>query len=765
MVMTFVEAYQARRDGGNVLYFGSSISIRSQLSRASVGGESLGKFFYTSCHKGFFDGQSLPTGQLPRLTCVYSPVDPIGLVNTTNPSWVAIDCDSVVQLPWLRDLLDYLSNRQIATVAWSSNPLSQVRRDFIGAGAESFIWPLRVLCDERARGTVSNNEVGAILRGDICSRDIVPCQITGVEADSFSAFLRAADHELARGMNDQDGRLSRDALQVAYRLLRTLERLCVPLAHYEVEADHYWGIHSIAHLRSGLDRFIKAVGDLPVANFLEAARRQIEEITDWLGEHQPPLWGALIDLCIEDTPSDIDRLFVFGGQSHAQMFLNAMATQERVSQNTLAEMRIFPVSVSQLVRRLTDRQKHSESNVDSTGIIDFLPSGDRPCLATVVGIPSEYVCRTLGPLLAIEHLEILHYPHQVSRLDRLVAHLDAALDTPHDVWMATLRSLAGESRTEPVQRQRRTHFQLAAVRNIQGRPLPTSSFRGFSPLWESGTRDDAIHYLFASDAGGEFADDGAISLIGTDDSRNEERDSTPVTVAKAIQIDFLGGWRGTFAPQQRLNFISADGILSSRTAASAHTGDRVLYIFGNRQQTLYELIVSRIHDEPEIQVHLNFIQRWQEEVQRQFRIWIQKGHTVDELFREMRRRGSSLRTSLAIRLWCEGLTLRPRDQEDLLRVAEILDMPFTRQCHEQVHRAGDRIHGLHIQVSLRLRYWLQHGAMETDMRNDVIDERTGLTFGDIQDALLPLKVRRLEEVDGPFDFMSLGQIERTDSHA
>ena len=288
--MTFVEAHQAKRDGGNVLYFGSSISIRNQLSRASVHGDSLVKFFDTSCHKGFFDGQSLPTGQIPRLACVYSPVDPIGVVNATDPRWVAIDCDRVGQLPWLRDLLDYLSNRQIVTVAWSSNPLSQVRRDFIDAGAESYVWPLRVLCKERAEKTVSKNEVGAILRGDLCSRDIIPCQITGAEADSFSDYLRTAGHGLAKGMDFKDGRLSRDALHVAYRLLRTLEHLCVPLADYEVEADHYWGVSSIAQLHNGLDSFVKAVQGLPVANVLEETRRKLEEATDWLGEHQTPLW-------------------------------------------------------------------------------------------------------------------------------------------------------------------------------------------------------------------------------------------------------------------------------------------------------------------------------------------------------------------------------------------------------------------------------------------------------------------------------------------
>ena len=554
LIMTFVEANQANRDGGTVLYFGSSISIRNQLSRASVGRESLAKFFHTSCHRGFFDGELPPTGQLPRLACVYSPVDPIELVKMINPTWVAIDCDGVVQLPWLRDLLNYLSSRRIATVGWSSNPLSEVRRDFSDAGAKSFIWPLRVLCNESAETTVSDYEVGAILRGDLCSREIVPCQITGAEADSFSVLLQATERELAKANNVADGRLACDALHVAYRLLRTIERLCVPLADYEVESEHYWGVSSIAKLQKGLDRFIEAVTGLPIANVLEAARSSMQQATHWLTEHHPPLWGALIDLCLEDMPDDIDHLFVFGGQSQAQMFMNAMATHERVSQDALVEMRIFPVSMSSLVRRLTNEDRHIRSGVDSNGTTEYLSSVDHPCMATVVGIPNRYVYGILGPLLAIEHLEILHYPHQTSRLEWLVAHLDTALHPSQHDWTNTLRHLAGESRTSILQRTHHRHFQLAPTRNIQDRPLPTSTLRNSESIWESGTTEEAIHYLFASDPSGESEADGVLSLDGTDDSRSEECDPVPMTVSNAIQIDFLGGWRGTFAPEQLPEF-------------------------------------------------------------------------------------------------------------------------------------------------------------------------------------------------------------------
>ena len=103
--------------------------------------------------------------------------------------------------------------------------------------------------------------------------------------------------------------------------------------------------------------------------------------------------------------------------------------------------------------------------------------------------------------------------------------------------------------------------------------------------------------------------------------------------------------------------------------------------------------------------------------------------------------------------------MRPRDPQDLVRLAEILDMPFCREFHFQIHQAGKRIHGVHIQLSLRLRQWILAGAGVHAMRSDLVDAETGLTFGDIQDAIELLEILSVEELVGPFYRGSLGHIE------
>ena len=90
----------------------------------------------------------------------------------------------------------------------------------------------------------------------------------------------------------------------------------------------------------------------------------------------------------------------------------------------------------------------------------------------------------------------------------------------------------------------------------------------------------------------------------------------------------------------------------------------------------------------------------------------------------------------------------------------ILEMPFTSEHYERIHKAGERIHGLHITLSKHLNSWIQRGASKTELHNEIIDETTGLSFSDIRDSLVLLNVESISEKAGPFDKSSLNRIER-----
>ena len=108
--------------------------------------------------------------------------------------------------------------------------------------------------------------------------------------------------------------------------------------------------------------------------------------------------------------------------------------------------------------------------------------------------------------------------------------------------------------------------------------------------------------------------------------------------------------------------------------------------------------------------------------------------------------------------------MRPRDVEDLRRLSDVLEMPFTSKCYKLIHNAGDRLHGLHIQLSRRLKAWIMKGASGGHMRDEIIDNELQLTFGDVQDALLLLEVLDVREISGLFFTSTLGALRRSDTH-
>jgi len=757
LVKTFVHAAESQAAAGNVLYFGSRIGIRNQLEHAFLSGKPVTSFFQTLCTKGALDVQLAATGPLPRLLCVYSPVDPVSLVEQIKPSWVAIDCDESTELEWLRVLLNALERRRIPTVAWSSNPLSAVHQDFKEIGGRRFAWPLRSLCEHVSVAGERIIPIDSVLSARIRSKNIVPCEITGQDADAFAVLVHKAEVDLAKGLGMANGRLSRDAFLVAYRLLRLLERLPVPLANYEQNFGKYWGLSSVAGLSSAVTKFAEALEqyDSKIASHLKKAQSAIDHIREWLLEHNPPLWDALIDLCIEDCPREAERFLVFNSDSHARIFVEALASQEQTPPETLRDLHIFPMSLTALLRRYaTNRDDNLPVETQ-----DSASPRNRPWEISVMGIPSDHVYRRLGPVLASDMLEIVHYPHQRKRLEALIDCLNEALSPCQVEWGSTLAHLAGRATNGHAHSAGSKRFHLAAPRMIQGRSHSGVVFTSPEPLWQPGTTLDALQFLFAGDDGADETR-SLLPLHDEADGTTQIDDKAAVTVDAAVRLRFSGGWVGLFAVDQRLNFVTTDEKLKQRMATTASVGDRVLYILGHRQQSLYDLVVSRVHDDPEIQMHLDYIGNWQREARERFTDWTRSGKTIEDLHREMIARGTTIQSGLAIWNWCEGRTLRPNDKEDLRRLADILNLPFTRKCYLQIHRAGDRIHNLHIQLSLRLRSWIKQGAASTEMRDALIDQGSGLTFGDIQDALLVLKVVEVTEMAGPFYCQNLGTIER-----
>ncbi len=114
----------------------------------------------------------------------------------------------------------------------------------------------------------------------------------------------------------------------------------------------------------------------------------------------------------------------------------------------------------------------------------------------------------------------------------------------------------------------------------------------------------------------------------------------------------------------------------------------MLVVSGVRRQSLYELLLARLHGMPGVEIHVALIQRWHDDLaQGYYERWQQQGNGLDDLLADIQRIGSAIKTTQALRGWGTGATYSPDAASDILRVAQVLG---------RLHARGARISEVHV---------------------------------------------------------------------
>lgn len=762
LAMSGVGSIKAGTEGGCVIYFGTTLGIRSQLADISFGKTQLSSVFSQTYGRSTPRAPMKTVGRLPSVICVYSPFDPIDLVLRYQPCWVAIDCGDARSIQWVPSLLNCLRERLVPVIAWTSNPLSSIIKEFLSVGAQIFKWPcMGIGCDSLDIGDTESSEVFDMFTKSPRVASIVPCLINGQAPKALSDHFSRAQRALAAVMREKPRRLGRDTVAAGWRYLRALERVAIPIDLFDSESDHYWGIYSISLLRHTYEKFVCAVQSESsnIREQLEVAKCHLDFVECEFREKGPPRWNALIELCLEDKADGDGRVLVFSGPARKAMFIFALLARKNTSESDLADMGVWLCSFNDAMSELEKKFSgvgEENASVNSDNGVHVGPPLDMTWGLFHVALPNQTLSEKMTPFLRLGRFEVLLYPHQLPALSRLACGWGDALGNDLAGVTKALSTLARVEtpntlpETEPATRE-------CEARTIAGRPLPKELTEPIKDLWQPSLEVDEVASLFADEDVGPLGEDD--QLIFEEETKQDEIQT--LIVDKALEITFADGWRGLFALDMRLNVIqtTSRGVRRDRRyARSLRKGDRIIYISDQKRQSLYELVLSRVHRHPSIEIHLALIRQWQTEIHQGYAKWCRQGKTLSGLFSEMRKRGTQLETEVAPRFWAIGCTLRPRDRKDMQRIAEILDLPFTLQHYKRIHAAGERIHGLHISLSRRLNAWIQGDA--TGMGDDLIDGATGLTFSDVRDSLIILRVESVSEIPGPFDKSSLGGIER-----
>lgn len=103
-LQTFDKHKVTDSEAGNVVYFGTSVGIRQHLENVFIDGKGLKNFFDTSVGRSAHNLKSVGKS-IPKLNCIFTPIDATEVLQKLNPEWIAIDCDDSEELPWLESVL------------------------------------------------------------------------------------------------------------------------------------------------------------------------------------------------------------------------------------------------------------------------------------------------------------------------------------------------------------------------------------------------------------------------------------------------------------------------------------------------------------------------------------------------------------------------------------------------------------------------------------------------------------------------------------
>lgn len=759
LIRHWLDSRELGRSEGPVLYFGTTVGIRDHLALTTIHGMriTLAEVFrQQNLTRGGREGPLVKGSQpLPQVITAYAPTDPAAMIERYRPKWIAADCGDAPRAEWVHAAVQAAREKGLPVVAWGRNPLSECTQEFIKTGT-LITWPPSIS---------GYSDLEAILSQPTAC-ELQPLLLEGPDVEAITTPLQNATRLLAQSARQTGGPLTKDSIAIHYRYLRALENLAVPFDFHEVEAPRFWGLKSFNQIRAGCESFRKACGRLLPE--LAQASAELDRAAELLRQAEPPLWSALGNLTIEGAPKNQARLITFSSAARKQLFLYALLARLNLTEDDLRSIGTWVVSLEDL--RRWERLKEDPSLADGAN-----PGPSLRALwhCVLAGAPSPTVATKLLPVILQPQVEVVVHPHQTGALSRLAKDFTSRLnETPANLALL-LKNLTNNSSMAVAPRvPPRIAFRKPLKLTVkEGKRIPAPDGQ---PIWAAEDPVKEVARLLSADG---YADDedAGVSDQAEPAEMPSEAEPTNLWCDEAMEVQFDQNLMARFAPEEQINLIvsTANGIkVEERFVRSLKPNDRVLFIDGLRRQNLYELIISRVHRHPSIELHLAMISRWQHELKMAFNRWRLKAFSepaepnetgprdVAGLLKRLQAQGSAITCELTISFWLDGTTLCPIDDRDLRRVADILDLDFVRQNYRRIDQAASRLRGLHRGLSKGLNRWLGHQATKLSAQDDddMIAPELGLRFGDIRNSLHILRVLNTRLVKGPFLREQLGKL-------
>ncbi len=783
LIIDSADRIQGNIRGGQVLYFGSTVGIREHIGKVSLNKLPLDSVFSqkersqrlqaTQIPKGRSDKRNTGSFNLPSVLCIYAPGDPAAVCRDNKSNWIAVDCGDKGKLRWIKPLTEYAVSHNIPLIAWIQNPLSLVVDEFKESGGEVFIWP----SPEKGRSLPSikaplHDGLHALFNSQ--ERSIWPVAVSSSSDNIGIELLHQAYIALSRVNIEKAGRIVIGTTQLCWRYLRAMENLCVPLEFFEAESESFWGVSNLARISQALDKYIQslAVNKSSYYGVLGDIQGYLRDAHEWFEKGNSVLWNALANICVDNIASGTARLLVFPTQANRKLFSLALLAYHNVTEDDLKKLRVGLITLHDLYDLLTLSSQSTSEQVQVMRLLSGLPSADLDWQYLVVGLPSWTATSYLSPMLKRQDIRVVLYPYQETALVRRVERWNSLI-YPNIVECADALALVAKKKrpnVDPFDIPPKLRVRSSDVINIQS-PTKTSNGDERKAAWQ--------HYDFREEAALlmnaelDYEESSFDLAVNTEESGAVKPHQKSEFVEVALRVEFITGEYLYFSIDDKVNvvMVTNKGVTTDeRYVASLRTGDRIVYIHGQRRQSLLDLIISRVYRNPAVNLHVKLVERWQEDFAiahykkaKVPRAWNVSQWTLDSLFAAMKDQGSKISDAQPLRNWLNGETLRPQDPEDLKRLAIILDMDFVREHYLRIHRAGGRLHGLRSSLARRLNVWLSREVPgfggTSDDQDDMIDEELGLSFKDFRDSLMVLKIKSVSKEFGLWTREMLGRVE------
>lgn len=523
-----------------------------------------------------------------------------------------------------------------------------------------------------------------------------------------------------------------------------VEGISIPGDVYESESQRFWGYRSVQAASELSARFREAQPQSAVTADLELAATLIDEVWNKIRQ-SPPLWNALLNLCFDDR-QESPRIIRFPSRARKQMFLLALLALQNITEQDLRQVEIEILTLD-----------------------DPAPSYEHDVV--IPGLPGVRSLSRLTPFFAGNAGKFIIFPHQLKSLDNRLIELRSLLIPGQSETTAIVDRLSRSNGHPPAPREPRgvspdatqCSLQLAEAREISG----TSKGGEATPrlfnrtVIERGSAVEELTQLLEPNEINEEPDQtDSLDEPSFEDPSKLDNQSNGVC-SDAVRIRFRENCAIDFPTDASVQVVvnmPSRTSLQERFVSSLRRNDKILYIEGQKRQTLYDLILSRVHAHPSFQIHLALIRRWKQDLLIAHKS-SKTSLSPEEILSELQKRGSNILTTLTVRNWLNGLCLCPDDPEDLRRLAEIMNLGFVLDQYKRIYKAAQRIRGLHIGLGLRLCGWLEGAAKGFDNDTEVFDQELGLTLADFKTSLIVLTVESITELSGPFIRSTLGNLE------